>query len=273
METTKEMLSRNTLLSAYGSNYFLSVCPAFGIDKVRFSVVKNGTKGKDSADIYLTLKEFWLFCNEIDSGIAEKKIAADTGAYPTAYQWAKGENGSKKLTIGGGQKGIRVQTQIFDGKKADRRMTVVQMDDLKWMSYLFKLVLGQIPYAPGSILEDWTKTLKSASSKFVQNYDEKKDGTPVDTPSEKKNNDDEVQEFHLLTCSEITQKDKFLAVECEIKELGQKCLVLFDDAAQKQKFFPILAEAVKTYSKSGVKLHIKGILKGKFILFKENCKN
>lgn len=287
-ETTKDTLSRGAILTAYGTNYLLSVCPAFGIDKVRFSIVKNGTSGKDSSDIHISVKDFMLFCQDIDAGIAEKKIAADNGPYPTAYQWVKGENGSKKLTIGGGQKGVRVQTQIFDGKNTDRKMTVIQIDDLKWMSYLFKLVLGQIPYAPGSLLEDWVKTYQKASSKYVHRFDEKTDGDYVpkdDAPSvmtasvapatqkpavtgKTEKSGDEVREFYLLTCSDIGQKGEYLTVECKLDE-NNKVLVLFDKTAQQQEFFPVLCEAVKKYKKSGVKLNIKGVLRDKFILYKE----
>lgn len=282
MKTIKDRLSENSILTVYGTNYLLSVCPAFGIDKVRFSIVKQKTGGKDSSDIYISIRDCLLFCQEIDAGIAEQKILADNGPYPTAYQWVGGNNGSKKLTIGGGQKGVRVQTQIFDGKNTDRKMTVIQMSDLKWLSYMFKLVLGQIPYAPGSVLEDWVKTFQKASTKFVPRYNEEEDGNCVASddydpaPAPQKttppaNNppaeEEEVRNFYLLTCSDIVQKGDYLAVECKINK-EEKALVLFDKDAQKHEFFNALCDAVKAYKKSGVKLNIRGIHKGKFILFK-----
>ena len=164
--TVKEMFESGTILQAYGSKYLVSVCPAFAIDRVRVSVVTLNTRGMDSTDIYLTCEEMRKFCEEIDNGTAYKKILADTGNYPTAYKWVKGKDGSKSLTIGGGQKGIRVLTH-------DKKMTVVQYSDLRTMSFNYKLVSGLTPIGEGyykNLFNAFEKSTENAE-KYFKNYD------------------------------------------------------------------------------------------------------
>lgn len=134
--------SEKVILRVYGSKYMVVISPVFAIDKVRISIVELGTNGKNSSDIFLTTEEFFIFCNEIDNFIAKKKIDADKNDYPTAYQWVKGENGCKKLSIGGGQKGVRIMTQIRTEGQIDRKMAVIQYSDLQKMSAAYRLVSG-----------------------------------------------------------------------------------------------------------------------------------
>ena len=142
-KTKKDMLKSGAILQVYGSKAMLSVCPAPEIEKVRFSIVKLGTSGKDALDFYMSLDDMWLLINEIDSGIAARRITADNNsAYPGAYKYVTGENGSKRLNIGGGKKGVRVQIQI-QGQQP--MMTIIQLKDLAIMSLFYKIVMGLIP--------------------------------------------------------------------------------------------------------------------------------
>ena len=145
-KTVKDMLAEGSITKVYGSTYLLNIQPAFNIDRVRFSIVKLGSAGKEHSDIYLTTEEVRQFAEEIESGKAEYKIINDPNTkYPQTYQWTKGENGSKRLSIGQGQKGILVQISINEEGTWTHKMTVVQMNDFKQMAFLFKLVSGLIP--------------------------------------------------------------------------------------------------------------------------------
>lgn len=171
-KTADEILYSGAIMKAYGSNYLVSICPAFNIDKVRISLVKLNTAGKESSDIYLSCEEFRQFMFEVDKGIAEKKFAADTGAFPAAYKWIKGENGCKALSIGGGTSGVRVQSAIADdtGKK-EYKMSVVSLSDLKQASFFYKLVSGLIEKTPGSyyafLYDTYWKGVDERSENFL----------------------------------------------------------------------------------------------------------
>lgn len=70
--------------------------PAFGIERVRVSIVTLGTGGKDKLDAYLTVEEFRQFCRE---SVCRQKLAADVGKhnYPQTYRWVHGNDGRNKL--------------------------------------------------------------------------------------------------------------------------------------------------------------------------------
>ena len=144
-KTVKDMLAEGSITKVYGSQYLLNIQPAFNIDRVRFSIVKLGSAGKEHSDIYLTTEEVRQFVEEIENGKAEYKIMNDASKYPQTFQWVKGENGSKRLSIGPGQKGILVQISINENGAWSHKMTVVQMSDFKQLAFLFKLTAGLIP--------------------------------------------------------------------------------------------------------------------------------
>ena len=158
-KTTKTMLRSGAILQGYGSKALLSVCPEPEIEKVRFSIVKLGTKGKDVLNFYLSIEDMRLFCQEIDRGIAERRIASDNGNYPGAYKYVTGENGRKRLNIGGGRAGVRVQIQeTGNGGIQQQMMTVIQIKDLYTMSFYYKLVMGLVPayaFYNGLVEEFW----------------------------------------------------------------------------------------------------------------------
>lgn len=173
MEKTKkrnsvvEMLENGSILKVYGTKALVSVCPAFGIERVRVSIVTLGTGGKDKLDAYLTVEEFRQFCREIDSGVCRQKLAADVGKhnYPQTYRWVHGTDGRNKLSIGPGTAGVLVQiSDKPDGSKDVYKMSVVQYADLEAMSFMFKLISGLVTVAPGSYYSSYIE----AYNRFIE---------------------------------------------------------------------------------------------------------
>lgn len=142
-ETLKDQLRNGCICSAWGDSYLFSVNPAPGIDRVRLSLVKKNTGGKESNDFYMKISDFRRLCEDIDSGLAWKRISADKEKYPSAYKFVTGENGSKVLTLGGSRKNgyARVQITIENSFM----VSPVSGAELREMSFLFKLVMGLIP--------------------------------------------------------------------------------------------------------------------------------
>ena len=187
--SASEKMKEGAILKAFGQNYLVSVTPILNIDRVKWSVVKIGSSGKDFTDFYLTVKQMRQLCEEIENGVAGKKLSADsTSQYPGAYKYVTGENGSKKLNIGGGQKGIRVQTQVNKDGKWDNKMSVVPWEDLKEMAFLFRLVTGLIPVMGGSYYHNLFKAFLEGEkdrSKYHSNFNELENGEYIPVIEEK----------------------------------------------------------------------------------------
>lgn len=166
--TEKELFENGSILQAYSQNTLLSVNPCFEIGKVRFSVVKLNTGGKECIDIYLDCEEVRILAEEIDKGIAGKKIAEDTRSdYPEAYQFVKGKDGQKKLKIGKGKKGVIVQaSDTKDGKNA-YLMAPITMNDLKTLAFNYELVSGLIPVTENSFYDKLIKVFIANEGKRV----------------------------------------------------------------------------------------------------------
>lgn len=146
--TVSDMLKDGAIMKCYSLTHLISVNPGYGIDRVRFSAVKLGTSGKEKIDVWISLKNMYRLCEEIDSGVAARKLEADKdNPYPSAYKYVTGTDGSKGLCIGGGTRGIRIQCR--DGKKY-MMVGGIQIDDLIYMSFLFKLTSGLIAIQPGT---------------------------------------------------------------------------------------------------------------------------
>lgn len=178
--TMEDHLKNGCILKSYGTENLVSVCMVPKIHMVRISVVKIGTSGKDKMDFYLSIDKVRLFCGEIDDHQAAKKIAStDPNGYPNAYNYVSGTNGSKELHIGNGQKGIRVQVRVNTGGKWVQKMSVISMDDLKNMSFYFKLVTGLVVVRPGSYYDHLVKCYDEwveKSGSFSSDFDEEMDG-------------------------------------------------------------------------------------------------
>ena len=149
-ETIEDMLNKGAILYEYGSKTFISVYPYPMIHKVKISIVDLNTSGKNFLDYYMDMEKFRLLCDDIDSKRMAAKLAKDEGPYPKAYEYVTGTNGSKKLNIGNGKKGVLIQLQEYKNNNWVHKYCVVSVDALKTMSFLFKLVMGLTPVTQGT---------------------------------------------------------------------------------------------------------------------------
>lgn len=179
--TEKEVLASGAVLKEYTQTDFLSVSPAPAIGRVKFSIVKQGTAGKEHSDFYLDMEAFRLLCSDLCSATGIKKLheSADH-QYPDAFKMTSGTDGSKHLNIGGGKKGIRVQIQVKKGEKWDNRMVIVPFDALRSMKFRNDLVMGLIPTQEGSYYRSlydafWAGEEQRAKY-YRSSYDESHDG-------------------------------------------------------------------------------------------------
>lgn len=146
--TAVEMARDGVFCKGYAGSNFLSVREALNIDRIIFEGVPIGQKGQNGATVYLPVDDMLALCRDIKSGAAKKKIDADTGAYPSAYKYVMGENGSRVLTIGGGKIGCRVSIQ---NKATSKSQTVpLQYRVLEEMADHFLLWTGRVPVMEGS---------------------------------------------------------------------------------------------------------------------------
>ena len=289
-ETKADLLKTGQIIRVYGQKTLFGISPAPEIDKVRFSIVDLNTNGKNFLDIYLTTEEVRLFCSEIDSGLAKKKIDADTGNYPTAYQWVRGENGAKKLIIGGGKKGVRVQAiDGTDKSNVIRKMAVIQHSDLKELSFLFKLVYGLIPVVEGSYYHKLYCAFNESVGKYKhQNYNEDSDSVThavvdetaqeqqeVEQERNKKEQEEKpVSKAEVYTTiaegmfKKVTDKQGhiFKGIPVVIEETKEKTTLVFkQEDTEKLSWFKAYEE--KTNKGENVKLKVKAERKGKAIYF------
>ena len=148
------MAGSGEFLREYGTNYFLVVSEALSIGRVKWSMIPLDTNGKKSVDFYMTTEQMALLCREISSGLAEKKVIADKeNNYPSAYRYTTGDDGSKKLNIGGGSK-VPVRIQMQDTTKNYRYMIGMSTETLKIMALKFNIYTGMVPVNPSSYYGD-----------------------------------------------------------------------------------------------------------------------
>lgn len=193
--TTKKKLEDGAILKEYTQTDFLTVSPAPSIDMVKWQIVKQGTKGKDSVSFYMNTERFRILCDELTSKEGRSKIAASINhQYPDVYKYTAGSNGSKHLNIGGGKKGIRVQIQIQKKNgKPDNRMVVISYESIKIMAFLFDVVMGLIPttHYYASLADAFWKGYQDRE-KYFSSYNPEEDGEykeeseqPADNKAEK----------------------------------------------------------------------------------------
>lgn len=146
--TAIEMAHEGQFSKEFTSKNFISVREALSIDRIIFEGVPIGQKGQNSAAVYLPVDKMLALCLDIKSGVAKQKIDADTGAYPTAYQYVTGDKGSRVLSIGGGKFGCRISVQ---NKATSKSQTVaLSYTVLEEMADRFLLWTGRIPVVADS---------------------------------------------------------------------------------------------------------------------------
>lgn len=287
---TKAEFAKNEgqLIKVYGSNTLFAVAPVPHIDRVKFSIVELNSKGKDFIDIYLTTEEMRQFMAEVDSGVAQQKINADTGKYPSAYQWVRGENGCKRLIIGGGMKGIRIQASDNSNKEARRmKQAIIQVSDLMELSFMFKLAYGMIPVQSGSYYEQlflaFTEAMsrKYGSSSFTE-ADEQVVAmmaeTPAETPAEAPKAEPVApeapkEEYDIITAvsrGALQEAQGLKAVPIVVQETGESTNLLFtDEQAAGIKWFDAYAKKIANETAT---LVVKANRKGRYYYFVDTAK-
>lgn len=146
-ENTKmEMIRKGNILKEYTQTHFLTVSPLPAIEKVMFSIVKQGTKGKEEFLFFMDMEDFRLLCNDLNSATGKNKLKESMEhQYPDAFTYTGGTEGSRRLNIGGGKKGIRVQLQEKKGDAWDGNMVVVSYKSLRSMKFYFEIIMGLVP--------------------------------------------------------------------------------------------------------------------------------
>ena len=137
----EEMARNGELHKMFGQTNFVTFKPAYssdGIDMVKVAFVVIGQNGK-GFDIYITLDEFDILCDDIldkslwKSILAEKPTAENR--YPHSFQYITGDNGEKEIKISRGKK---ADCNIY-GKCGKQFMNVpVRYPDLRIMAKWFK---------------------------------------------------------------------------------------------------------------------------------------
>lgn len=172
------MLKEGCIAAFYTQKGFFLKVYMTKIDKVKMSFVEKGKKGA-GFDIYVDLTAFILLTEDILSGVLLQKIAQDTGDYPGAWTYVTGENGSKTLAIGKGQKGTLIQGRI-KGETPKNAFIPVSYEDLRSMAIWFQLVAGLKPAAPDSFIWGLIKICKEAVAKNAAHF--KESDTDEDLP-------------------------------------------------------------------------------------------
>ena len=99
---------KGAFLTIWGSTWGLSVYPAYGIDKLKFSFIEKGKQGAGSSfDVYMdTIRDgaqcFDNWAYDITHGMLSRVLASEKQRmvqYPEYYKYATGANGEKTIGI------------------------------------------------------------------------------------------------------------------------------------------------------------------------------
>lgn len=143
-----EKAKAGEVLREYGKTHFIVCSESLRIGRMKWSIVPIGQKGQNELNFYLPVEKMLALCLEIKNGAAQQKIKSDTGAYPSAYKYVTGENGSRILCIGGGKVGCRINIQ---NKANSLSYTIaIAMTALEEMAERFLIWTGYMPVTPGS---------------------------------------------------------------------------------------------------------------------------
>lgn len=230
----EELLQGGSILKSFGSKYFVSITLAPDICKAKVEMVEIGNGGKNANCIYLDIEDLRQLFVELDSGIFAKKIQADKkNQYPQAYQFVKGEDGSKKVNIGASQKQghIAFQTQVKKGEKWDNRIMAVSTAELKQAGFLFSLVLGLIQVAPNSYYDGLKKTFEKGLEE-KQKYFNKDTSNQPEEPEPEPSKD---SYYELTTTGKSTENGDFIIFPVKAKNGSNFKLMVRKSEEQSKK--------------------------------------
>lgn len=188
--TEKDLLSSGSILKEYTQEDFISVVPAPAIGRVKFSIIKQGTSGKEHNDFYMDMEKFRLLTQDLCSASGIKKLSESADhQYPDAFKFTTGTDGSKHLNIGGGRKGVRIQIQEKSGDKWNNKMVTIPHDSLRSMKFRFELVMGLVPVSHYymSLVDAFWEGMNQRN-KFFSSYDESQDGNCTSEEIDKRTN-------------------------------------------------------------------------------------
>jgi hypothetical protein len=111
-KTVEGLLREGKIINSYGKYTLVTVSPVEDIDKIKFSIVKLNTGGKEHADFYLGTRDFIELCNEIDCGKFMLDVKTSLQNNSNIKEYVSGVNGSKNMTFRTGNKGFIKQIFI-----------------------------------------------------------------------------------------------------------------------------------------------------------------
>ncbi|MGN0414492.1 MAG: hypothetical protein ACI4FX_03260 [Agathobacter sp.] len=232
--TEREVLASGAVLKEYTQTDFLTVSPAPAIGKVKFSIVKQGTAGKDHADFYLGMEAFRLLLADLCSAAGIKKLheSADH-QYPDAYKLTSGTDGSKHLNLGGGRKGVRIQIQEKPkGQEGKYRMVTIPFDALRSCKFRFDLVMGLIPTQEGSYYRSLYDAFWAGEEQrekyYRSSYDESHDGA-YRPQEQKKEETPETAVYTVQTLGAVKRSGNTYYCPVKDKASGNKYNLCFTD--------------------------------------------
>lgn len=188
MKTTEmEMAEKGEFLREYGQKYFVVAVEALEIGRVKWSMVRIGSNGKDEVNFYLPAEDMFMLCQELKRGVAQKKIANDPSSYPSAYKYVTGEKGSIHLNIGASKKNGNVSNGVASIQMQDASnnyIMAVSIGALEKMAEKYLLDIGYTPATPGSYCAKITKAFEDGRMKRVGAFKKVKEELVEETPTE-----------------------------------------------------------------------------------------
>ena len=248
----QENADKGAFLTVWGKQWGLSIYPAYGIDKIKFSFIQIGNDGKGkSFDVYMdTIKDGaqcfdnWAF--DILHGTLPRVLAQEKQAgekYPKAYLYATGENVDKSIGIGNSTaegKYIVNGSVVRNGKK---EFANVQLGyhDLRHLAENFMMTYG----TRRQMLAE--ESVKNAL-KYFKDKQETPDASPdkvsvpepapapAPAPAEKKSAEaaEETTVIKLKTCTPMTamSNGKDLALQAYTQQNEKKNVLFLQDAVK-----------------------------------------
>jgi len=205
----QDLDSKGIIASMYTQNaWFVNVTPAFKIDKVKFSFVMKGSKGKEAFDVYADPMIVKIWADDIRSGrffTVLKQEKAEGLQYPTLYKFVTGENGAKHVGFMNSSKsaGYVINGKTFtDGKNKFANVPV----DYIWLRTFAEWYLAALENS------NWIKNHANAIISGSEAYRNELDDTDEE-PVENVALPDEV-DLHCEMYGEITShKEGWRSVE------------------------------------------------------------
>lgn len=149
--TAEELAEDGKILEHHGQKDFLVISPAIGIDKLKISIIENGTAGKNPADIYIPTSAAVALFEDVKDGTAGRRFNADRDkAEPESYIFRTADTmdgrGNKEIRIGGGKYGVRFQTTFSECRSGNgKRICTCYMNELRFAADIYLSYIGLIP--------------------------------------------------------------------------------------------------------------------------------